>query len=74
MAASAAPQKSSREIEPITLKSAQRSIGPHADIAHHRDRIIPITKRGNEYAALIGIEDLKRLRKLDKKAAEVPRR
>jgi hypothetical protein len=63
----AAPQKSPRELPAVSLKNAQRSIGPHADEAHFRNHIVPITKRGKEYAALIGPTDLARLRQLDGK-------
>lgn len=56
-----------REAKPVTLKELQRGVGVHAGAAHHGEKIVPITKNGKEFAALIGPSDLARLRQLDSK-------
>jgi prevent-host-death family protein len=58
-----------RETKSVTLKQARLALSEQVDLAHHKDAIVPITKHGKEYAALIGLADLQKLRKLERKTA-----
>lgn len=59
----------SRELDPVPLKLAARTLGELANEAGYGNRIRPLTRRGKTIAALVGIKDLDRLRKLDASAA-----
>jgi PHD/YefM family antitoxin component YafN of YafNO toxin-antitoxin module len=62
-------QKPETQKREVALKELQRGVGAHADTAHHSGVIVVITRHKKEYAALIGLADLERLRKLKKKTA-----
>lgn len=61
--------ESDRELESVPLKLAARTLGELANEAGYGNLIRPLTRRGKTIAALIGMKDLDRLRKLDTSAA-----
>lgn len=58
-----------REDAPVSIKAARMSFGDVVNTAAYGNRIVPISRRGRLIAAVVGIKDLDRLRKLDASAA-----
>lgn len=62
-------QASENEMEAVGIDRLRAIAGQLVNHAGFGDKRIPITRNGNEVAALIGLRDLERLRELDKTAA-----
>ena len=54
-----------REDAPVSIKAARMSFGDVVNTAAYGNRIVPISRRGRLIAAVVGMKDLDRLRKLD---------